>query len=109
MTPILHLNLKRKWFDMIKSGEKKEEYRDISKHREKRFRKMLCKYSFYMIYIKREFWFPSQIIICFSNGYSKNRDQFKIKCTGLRIGKGKEEWGADPDKQYFILSLGNII
>lgn len=25
---ILHLTLKKKWFDMILSGEKKEEYRD---------------------------------------------------------------------------------
>ena len=26
----LHLNLKKQWYDMIGSGEKKEEYRDIS-------------------------------------------------------------------------------
>ena len=25
----LHLTLKKEWFDMIKSGEKKEEYKDI--------------------------------------------------------------------------------
>ena len=28
----LHLNLKRKWFDMILSGEKKEEYREFKKY-----------------------------------------------------------------------------
>lgn len=27
---VLHLTLKKKWFDMIASGEKTEEYRDIS-------------------------------------------------------------------------------
>jgi hypothetical protein len=32
MRKTLHLNLKRKWFDMILSGEKKEEYREIKKH-----------------------------------------------------------------------------
>ncbi len=26
---VLHLNLKKKWFDMIASGEKTEEYREI--------------------------------------------------------------------------------
>jgi len=29
---ILHLNLKKKWFDMIASGEKKEEYREMKKY-----------------------------------------------------------------------------
>ena len=28
----LTLSLKKKWFDMIMSGEKKEEYRDIKPH-----------------------------------------------------------------------------
>ncbi|HET8736229.1 MAG TPA: ASCH domain-containing protein, partial [Pricia sp.] len=28
----LHLNLKKKWFDMILSGEKKEEYREIKEY-----------------------------------------------------------------------------
>ena len=27
----LHLTINRKWFDMIVSGEKKEEYRDMKK------------------------------------------------------------------------------
>lgn len=29
---VLKLVLKRKWYDMIASGEKKEEYRDSRKH-----------------------------------------------------------------------------
>ena len=28
MKGVLHLTIKKKWFDLIKSGEKKEEYRD---------------------------------------------------------------------------------
>lgn len=48
---ILHLTLKKKWFDMIASGEKKEEYREIKPYWEKRFicgyeeRSGLCKSS----------------------------------------------------------------
>ena len=30
MSKILHLTLKKKWFDMIASGEKKEEYREMT-------------------------------------------------------------------------------
>ena len=29
---VLKLELKRKWYDMIESGEKKEEYREFKKH-----------------------------------------------------------------------------
>ena len=29
---VLHLTLKKKWFDMILSGEKKEEYREIKSY-----------------------------------------------------------------------------
>ena len=36
---ILHLNLKAKWYDMIESGIKKEEYREIKPFWEKGFLK----------------------------------------------------------------------
>ena len=35
----LILPIKKKWFDMILSGEKKEEYREIKSYWEKRFKK----------------------------------------------------------------------
>lgn len=31
------------------------------------------------------------------------------KHFGIRIGEGKPEWGAEPGKSYFILSIGDII
>ena len=34
---MLTLPIKKKWFDMIKSGEKKEEYREIKPYWTKRF------------------------------------------------------------------------
>ena len=33
---ILHLTLKKKWFDMIASGEKREEYRELKPYWHKR-------------------------------------------------------------------------
>jgi len=99
--PILHLNLKKKWFDMILSGEKKEEYRDISAH----WTGILSS----RIKIKGILYHPSDVIICFSNGYSKNRKQFFIECKNIHVGYGKQEWGAEKEKQYFVLSLGDIV
>lgn len=99
--PILHLNLKKKWFDMILSGEKKEEYREISAYWTRVFSSH--------VRIKGMNYHPSDVIICFSNGYSKDRRQFKIECNGLRVGRGRYSWGGSEDKQFFILSLGNIV
>jgi hypothetical protein len=98
--PILHLNVKKKWFDMIKSGEKKEEYRDSSNYWMSRIGNN--------IKIKKLHYHPTDVIICFSNGYAKNRPQIFIECKGLHLGIGKKEWGAS-DEQQFILSLGQIL
>lgn len=87
----LHLTLKKNWFDLILSGEKKEEYRDIKPYWEKRL--IGKKYD----------------RIIFRNGYATNAPQFTIKLKSITQGTGKSEWGAEEGKQYFILSLGEII
>jgi hypothetical protein len=45
---ILHLHLKYKWFDLIKSGKKKIEYREVTEYWEKRL--VSRKYDFIFIY-----------------------------------------------------------
>lgn len=100
-SPILHLNLIRKWFDMI-GKEKKEEYRTISKHWSRIFQNGKIK-------IKGKFYHPTDVVICFSNGYSKKRPQKMFKLKGLKVGFGKEEWGAEQDVQYFVLSIGDRV
>ncbi len=98
---ILHLNLKKKWFDMILSGVKIEEYREIKPHWHRIFSAN--------IKIKNKYYHPTDIIICFSNGYSKNRRQMIIQCNGLRVSEGFKSWGAEINKQYYVLLLGKII
>jgi len=93
----LHLVLKRKWFDMILSGEKVEEYRELSDHWCKR---LLEKNSMDPKYFDT---------ITFSHGYAKDRDQFVINYLDLEINSGLEEWGAVEGKRYFVLKLGLII
>lgn len=114
----LHLNLKKKWFDMILSGEKKEEYREIKPYWEKRFCFAYCSYLGYQGHASSIYknLFISDVTnshlivdtITFSNGYSKNRPQFEIEFKGFEIKEGKQEWGAEKGKKYFVLKLGKI-
>jgi hypothetical protein len=88
---ILHLTLKKKWFDLILSGKKTEEYREIKPYWEKR---LMGK-----TYDK----------VIFRNGYAANAPQFTKKLKSITQGTGKSEWGAEKGKRYFVLSLGEII
>lgn len=96
---MLTFPIKKKWFDMILSGEKREEYREIKPYYETRFRNV-WKGSLIGGMAHRE--------IMFRNGYSKDSPSFIAKCT-LSIGAGKEEWGAEHGKEYFILTIHEIL
>ena len=87
----LHLTLKKQWFDMILSGEKTEEYREIKPYWTNRF------------YSKKYHY------ICFRNGYAHNTTQFTIELKSITPSIGKPEWGAEANKKYFVLYLGKII
>lgn len=86
---ILHLNLKKKWFDTIFSGRKKEEYREVKPYWDKRLNR---KYD----------------IICFRNGYAKDAPEMLVELERIQRGLGIVEWGA-PQKQVYILRLGKIL
>jgi hypothetical protein len=96
--PVLHLNLKSKWFDMIACGEKKEEYREIKPYWGRLFQTG--------IKIKGRNYHPSDVVICFSNGYAKDRKQMLFKCKNLATRTGRPEWGAEPNQIYYVLLLG---
>jgi|GEM_PF-462827 len=99
---ILHLNLRKKWFDLIHSGQKKEEYREIKPSWNRIFNGDTIK-------IKGKRYHYSDVTICFSNGMAKDRPQFFIECKGLTIGSGRKEWGAVPGEEYYVLKLGKKI
>lgn len=114
--------IKKKWFDMILSGEKKEEYREIKEYYETRFQNLFGAITIYpsSIFSHRSKYellqgeaVPEEIRkdsvqeIIFRNGYSKDSKAIKARCK-LRIGKGKSEWGAEPDKQYYILEILSV-
>lgn len=90
----LHLNLHKKWFDMIASGEKKEEYRELSDYWKVRMKKVRLEN------IKT---------ITFSNGYRRGRKQMVVSLKYISIRTGLKEWGAEEAEVYFVLHLGNIL
>jgi len=103
---ILHLTLKRKWFDLIASGEKKEEYRELKTYWIKR----LSKYGFLVpANVKERDTFIQFDIIQFRIGYSKTAPMMQVECKGIDIGEGNPDWGAKPNEEYFIIKLGKIL
>lgn len=97
---MLTLPIKKKWFDMILSGEKEEEYREFTKYYNSRFRYYRHKNFDGTITILPFF-------VCFRNGYRKDSPSFVARCT-VTVGKGKPEWGAEPGETYFILHIEDI-
>lgn len=97
---ILHLTVKKKWFDMTVSGEKKEEYRKIKPYWIKRLMRRRPDAS---LSLKR---FDRVII---KNGYSKTAPTITIECRGIEIGKAKPEWSDNWQGSVFKIKLGEII
>lgn len=86
---ILRLPLKKEWYNMIESGEKKEEYRELK--------------DYWTTRIVSKGW-PTHVQ--FSYGYTIRTMMFEI--NRIRVGLGKKEWGA-PDCEVYIITLGNRI
>lgn len=94
---ILHLTLKKKWFDMIASGEKREEYREIKPYWLKRFKYDFChELNYEYTHIK------------FKNGYSKNAPEMLIELNDIGFGLAKPEWSDNWQGEVFVIKLGNI-
>ena len=94
---MLVLPIKKKWFEMIASGEKREEYREIKPYYDSRFMNI-----FGFDYLNK------RVEIVFRNGYSDNSPSVKCLCI-LNKGYGKQKWGAEVKKEYYILTILEII
>jgi hypothetical protein len=103
---ILHLTLKKKWFDMIASGEKKAEYRERKEYWHRRFTNHWCKA------IKAKGTATNQRhfdIVRFRNGYAKNAPTMDVECLGIIVSFGNVNWGAAPSTMYYVIKLGEIL
>lgn len=116
---ILDLPLKAIWYDMIESGEKPEEYRELKEFWIKRL--AICKGNnkpdktgFYCkkancisCVVRGDGFHPIEYThIRFRYGYTKRTMLFELK--NIHIGIGNPKWGA-PEENVFILSLGKQI
>ena len=89
---ILTLAIKKKWFDLIASGEKKEEYREIKPYYQSRFNKPLTH-------------------IRFTNGYGNSVPSLTVELLGISKGIPKPEWSEGTIEQgteVYVLSLGGL-
>ena len=121
----LQLSLKKQWFEMTKAGIKKEDYREINHYWIKRL--MTKKYnSIYpdekdaidgiLKHIDPNFLIKNHSKKYDYNiltlGYPKSTDTERIlnlEHKGIEIRTGKPEWGAEPNKLYFVIMHGDIL
>ena len=100
------LPIKKKWFDMILSGEKKEEYREIKPYYTKRLANIF-EISETLLITRFQQGSHQNLEIRFRNGYSSDSPSFVADCE-LYVGKGKVDWAAAADTEYIIFKIKKI-
>lgn len=104
----LHLVLIGKWYDMIESGEKTEEYRETKHYWVKRILKGSTAQQPELTSVPHQITKQTKYErVCFHRGYTNRTMNFKIK--DISIGIGKAKWGAPVDKEVIIIKLGSRI
>lgn len=123
MTKNLQMSLKTKWFEMTKSGEKPEDYREINSYWVTRLFNKNYKDFFNcnaadMAEILKFSVSPNGYIRRYSKqfnqntmtlGYPSKDDKERIiqfEHAGIEIREGRPEWGAEPGKIYFVIKHG---
>lgn len=81
---------------MIASGEKKEEYRELSQYWAKRF-------------LGHQVMLNPYFYVLFRHGYAKDAPEIMLECKGIDIGTAKPEWSDNWQGEVFVIKLGEII
>lgn len=108
---VLRLTLTKKWFDMIASGEKKEEYRDLKQYWVTRLTNGIGTYltNFLPQGFGYEVRWKHFDYVEFKNGYSKDAPMLLVECKGMEIEKPKAKWFEGEKKDCFVIHLGKIV
>lgn len=96
--------LRKKWFHMISSGEKKEKYCEINPYYTSKFRKIVLKNTGNFKEIGKKDL--SLGTIRFKYRHRIYTPVIYAECY-LTIGTGRKEWGAKEGKKYYILKIKN--
>ena len=119
---ILYQPLKAKWYRMIESGEKPEEYREETPYWSKRLlgcpanidwcreKGRVCeRCSEFHSRLSRLQKRTEYTHVQFSLGYPKKGDESRrmtFELKGIEYRYGREEWGAEKGKKYLVEALG---
>lgn len=107
---VLHLSVKKQWFDMISAGEKTEEYREIKPYWIQRltigyFEVAMNVTLDDILYVKASYRPFTHVL--FINGYRKDSPRIEKEIESITIGKPKK--GLCPDKwlgtEFFIIKF----
>lgn len=116
---VLHLTLKKKWFDLILSGEKKEEYREIKPYWWTRL--VQCGQIYDMDDFDNdgsklrpiEKWemkmSKSYDTVQFRNGYSPKNPVMELECLSIEIGTSKSHLCDEGEQRVFVIKLGKLL
>jgi len=104
MKPILNLTIRRKWLDMIASGQKREEYRDPRNAQVGN------------VYARcvREPWLPLPLLVLRA-GYTMQSPALAVEVVGMTLRGPREvlhpKWGEGELRGIarFVLSLGDVL
>lgn len=120
MNATLYLPMKKKWFDMVFSGEKKEEYREFKPYWMTRVKKWIGARTFQYVHTRpcegTEFSIELKDLrphkICFVNGYQKAAPRFIAWCNSYEVRTKVEhpEWGEGEyaGKPHFVFHIGLV-
>lgn len=110
----IDLVLTHKWFDMISIGIKREEYRNITRywtqrlsHRCLSHNKQGCDKNCVIECAGIKYnksLFTNITHVRFHRGYTSTIITYVV--SEIVIDTGNPEWGAEPDKEYYVIRLG---
>lgn len=107
---MLILPIKGKWLNMILSGEKGDEYREIKPYWTVRIMRWLgypaSETKAVMELLRRQGTQKARWVVL-QNGYGRNAPRVEVLCT-LSIGTGEEAWGAERGQEYYRFHVKSI-
>lgn len=122
----LQLALEKQWFDLTKSGVKTEDYREITQYWLKRFtgfyltskRLIASNETLYEMmstdkdFILSHLQFKKYDLNIMTLGYPKliySESILKLEHKGIEVRTGNPDWGAKPNRLYFVIMHGAFL
>ena len=101
---VLRLTLKRKWYNLIASGKKCEEYRDAKPYWTKRIMKWKSNQTSNWNDIATNKW----LVVAFARGYRKPAMFFLITWCYIHEFADHPDWG-EPSTPHWVIGLGERV